>query len=49
MPNLTISQLPLAPSGQSENSFQNLIKAGYRVVEHHVKKSFQMVKRWLVL
>jgi len=32
---------------QSENSFQNLLKAGYRVVEHHVKKSFQMVKRWL--
>ncbi len=32
---------------QSENSFQNLLKAGYRVVEHHVKKSFQMVERWL--
>ena len=32
---------------QSENSFQNLLKAGYRVVEHHVKKNFQMVKRWL--
>ena len=32
---------------QQENSFQNLLKAGYRVVEHHVKKSFQMVKRWL--
>jgi hypothetical protein len=32
---------------QSENSFQNLLKAGYGVVEHRFKKSFQMVKRWL--
>ncbi len=36
---------------QQENSFQNLLKAGFRKVEHRVKKSFQIVehrfKKWL--